>query len=120
MTSDSNKRASDRLNERGTIFIEMVSSSDPANGQGRIVICNSRDISTSGLCVCVDDAIELGSILQLGVEITEISHTMYLVGQVMHCTAIDGEQGRFEVGFELIDSSGTDIEDWRALVRETE
>jgi hypothetical protein len=115
-----NKRASDRLNERGTIFIEMLSSADPTTAPSRIVICNSRDISANGLCVRIDDEIAVGALLRLGVELKEIDHTLYLVGQVMHCTPIASNKasGHFEVGFDLIESSGTDIQDWRALIHE--
>jgi hypothetical protein len=118
VSNPSNKRASDRLNERAIIFIEIMPSGNATAGQPSILICHSLDISRNGLRVCVDEALEAGSILQLGVELRELGETLYLVGEVVRCAESNGMSSGFEVAFKLLDSDGTDIQDWRELITE--
>ena len=116
MTEDPEQRTHERRGEQGTIFIEMLSVPDETDESGQILICNSLDISANGLRVCLDREIEVGSILQLGIELPQLPETLYLVGEVKWSTQDDPEGSNFWAGFELLNSDGTDIEQWRSLV----
>ena len=106
----------ERLGERGTIFIETLSSGDRPQHPTTIVICSSVEISARGLRVCLDDALETGAILQLGVQFPELERTLYLVGEVRWCSADSERPGRHSVGFELLESDGTDYRTWCDIV----
>jgi len=118
MSAEQNRRASDRLNERGIIFLEMPPAADSVSDRPSISICQSLDISTSGLRVCLDAAVVPGVILQLGIELGELGETIYLVSEVVRCIPTGPGGTGFEVAFQLLDSDGTDIDAWRALIEE--
>lgn len=110
------KRQWHRLEEQSTIFIETLSSGDQPQYPTEIVICSSVEVSATGVRVCVDDALEPGSILQLGVQLHEMQQPLYLVGEVRWCAADPQRSGSHYVGFELIESNGTDYLAWCDMV----
>jgi hypothetical protein len=110
------KRQWHRLEEQSTIFIEILSSGDEPQQQTEIVICSSVEVSPTGVRVCVDDALEPGSILQLGVQLHGAQQPLYLVGEVRWCAADPKRSGSYYVGFELIESDGTDYLAWNEMV----
>ena len=115
MMHESERRSGQRLAEKGAVFIEVMSSSDLRTGHGQILISNTIEISTSGLRVELDQAIEVETILQLAVKLGKLEAAMYVVGEVRWCAPAPDGRG-FQAGFELLESEGTDIETWRALV----
>lgn len=110
------KRQWHRLEEQSAIFIETLSSGDQPQYPTEIVICSSVEVSATGVRVCVDDALEPGSILQLGVQLHGMQQPLYLVGEVRWCAADPQRSGSHYVGFELIESDGTDYLAWCDMV----
>lgn len=115
MSSHNDKRKHVRLEGRGTAFIELLSAAVDKPGQAPILVCKSVDISRTGLRVCLDEPIEERSILQLGMDLPELEHTLYLIGEVRWSRPTDDGDG-YWVGFELIESDETNIDEWYALV----
>ena len=112
------QRTHRRLAERSTIFIETQAASDQHTQQDTIVICSSIEVSARGLRVGVDEAIEPGTILQLGVQLPELATPLYLVGEVRwNAPDLERDNG-YVVGFELLESAGTDYEIWCSLLEE--
>ena len=111
------KRQDRRRQLTGAIFIEVVAASDSMTQQNKIVICRTFDISTGGLRVCVDENIEIGSILQLGADLNPGTDPIYLVGEVRWNSPNEEGPG-YWVGFELLESADTDIDAWHQLLKE--
>ncbi len=110
----SNLRNHNRLEKNAAIFLEMLSmpGSDSSNN---ILLCNALDLSLEGVRVCVDEPIEVHSVLQMGIQLQGMDQPFYMVGEVRWCTqSAEGEPG-FWVGFELLDSAGTDYDTWHQL-----
>ncbi|MCX2979502.1 PilZ domain-containing protein [Halieaceae bacterium IMCC14734] len=110
------KRQWQRLEEHSTVFIETLCAGEQTLQPTEIVICSSVEVSTTGVRVCVDDALQTGSILQLGVQLHGAEQPLYLVGEVRWCAADPQRSGSYTVGFELIESDGTDYLAWCNMV----
>lgn len=118
MSEESRKHR--RLSFAGTTFIELVSSGVEDDQPSEVVLCKTIDISHSGLLVWVNRELTLGAILQIGVELSEEDHTLYLTGEVRRCRPSRYNEGRWKVGFEFLNATDSDIDAWRAMVAEIE
>jgi Tfp pilus assembly protein PilZ len=118
MTGGKDQRQHQRLDERSTIFIEVLAGGEHSAQQESILICNSLEISSGGLRVCVDDEFETGAILQLGIELPELEDPLYVVGEVRWCSPAPKNNPGYLVGFKLLESDGTDYEIWSKLLEE--
>jgi hypothetical protein len=99
-----------------TIFIELVSSGIEENQPSEVVLCKTIDISRTGLLVWVNRELTVGAILQIGVELSSGGSTLYLTGEVRRCQHDHTNAERWEVGFELLNASDSDIDTWQELV----
>ncbi|MBE9539344.1 MAG: PilZ domain-containing protein [Proteobacteria bacterium] len=113
-----NSRRHQRLGLAGTIFIELVSSGVEEDQASEVVLCKTIDISHSGLLVWVNQQLTVGAILQIGVELPWEESTVYLTGEVKWCRRDRYIEGRWRVGFALLDASDSDIDRWRTLMTE--
>ena len=113
-----NSRKQQRLNLAGTIFIELVSSGVEEDQTSKVILCKTIDISHSGLLVWVNQQLTVGAILQIGVELPREDYTLYLTGEVKWCRRDRYIDGRWRVGFALLNASDSDIDRWRTLVTE--
>ncbi|MCZ6830796.1 MAG: PilZ domain-containing protein [Gammaproteobacteria bacterium] len=118
MANEKVKREQPRLDEHSTIFIETLAASENSSQQESILICNSLEISASGVRVCVDDELETGALLRLGIELAELERPLYMVGEVRWCKPAQRPEQGYHVGFKLLESDGTDYEIWKKLVQE--
>jgi len=116
--SEKDKREQPRLDERGTIFIETLAASENSPQRESILICSSLEISANGVRVCVDDKLESGAILRLGIELPELDQPLYVVGEVRWCKPAQKPQYGYCAGFRLLESDGTDFEIWRKLLED--
>ena len=114
MTSESRRHR--RLTFEGTIFIEHTSSGMDDDQPSEVVLCKTIDISRRGILVWVNRELPVGAILQIGVELSKESQTLYLAGEVKRCTCGGlKNEGRWKVGFELLDATDSDIDAWQTM-----
>lgn len=112
MGNKDNKRRENRLSEQSTVFVEVCSAEDdhvPAN----VIICNSLDMSPSGIQIEMDQAVPVGSVLRICAEILDSDQALYLVGEVKWIKPCDDQ---FSIGFELYDAQNTDIDGWKRVI----
>lgn len=109
-----------RLPVNSSVFIELVSPGVGSANSGKIAICSTLDVSRGGLRVDLDQELVLGAILQIGVELPKVQDTLYLAGEVRWCLANQAPGTGWSAGFALLDSSGSDIDRWVALLAEME
>lgn len=107
------RRSEIRLDEQATIFIEVMSSSFDNSSPPAVVICNSLDVSANGIQVALDDNINVGSILRLGVDLGDDTETIYLVGEAKW---VRQDEEQYKVGFELYDAQDTGIAEWKQSI----
>jgi len=114
MTEKSNddRRIEYRELKEDVVFIELQASS-AVSEPVRISISSSVDRSSKGIQFSVDQALELGVILQISVETLEGAR-LTLVGEVKWCRE-NVDEKNYYIGFEFFDSEGTDIDEWVLL-----
>jgi len=112
------QRAESRLDEIATVFIEWLAGAEGIEGAGSsaVILCNSVDVSTNGLRVCIDRPLQPNAILTLGVELKREAETLFLAAEVRWCTPALATPGRYWVGFHVLHSAGSDDQRWREMV----
>ncbi|MCB1842327.1 MAG: PilZ domain-containing protein [Halioglobus sp.] len=106
-----------RLPVESRTFIELVSPQLGTEGTGRLVTCQTLNISRGGLQVTLGEPVVVGAILQISVELPGEEHPLYLAGEVRWCEANDQEPERpWCAGFQLLNAGSTDIERWTQLI----
>lgn len=111
-------RAHPRHPFEGAIFIELLASGVENNQPSEIIKCKTLDVSLNGLRVGINRPLDVGAILQIGVDLSEAEHTFYLVGEVKWCCRDDKGETLWLAGFELLNAADTDLEFWRQAVTE--
>lgn len=109
------RRTETRLDDRATIFIELLATDYDQREPAQISICSSVDISANGMQVRLDQPVEVGSILRLCAEFPDGRPPIYLVGEVKWLRP-DGED--YCAGFALFESEQTDIIAWKQVIAE--
>jgi hypothetical protein len=113
------KRKHLRLPIESTIFIELVSPDLEGEDPGEIAECRTLDVSRGGLRVSLARELQVGAILQIGVDLPEAKETLYLAGEVRWCRELPGEETqRWSVGFQLLNAGNSDIASWVGLLGE--
>ncbi len=111
-------RAYPRHPFEGAIFIELLASGVENNQPSEIIKCKTLDVSLNGLRVGINRQLDVGAILQIGVDLSEAQNTFYLVGEVKWCCRDDKGETLWLAGFELLNAADTDLEFWRHAVTE--
>ncbi|HEY6131852.1 MAG TPA: PilZ domain-containing protein, partial [Halioglobus sp.] len=79
--------------------------------------CNVEDVSYGGFRVKVESELTVGAILAVCVELPAVEEPFYMAAEVKWCRPGEDGQGGWLAGFEVLRSSGTDIESWRQLLQ---
>lgn len=114
--SGSDKRRYLRLPVESRVFIEIESPPPGSLGPGKVARCDTLEVSRAGLRARLQEAISVGAILQIGVELPGEDEPFYLVGQARWRMRDKDVAGAWIVGFEILNSHGSDIEKWEAAL----
>jgi hypothetical protein len=110
-----NSRNEARILSEVTIFVETYSSPDDEPTPPNIVISKTLDLSANGLQMIMDHPLAEGSILQLCVDFGLKQPRFHLIGEVRWVRKTpDGRH--YLTGFQLLDSEGCGIEEWKNSV----
>jgi hypothetical protein len=116
--TDKQPRQFFRLPIASRVFIEVESPPPGSLGSGKVALCDTLDVSHSGLRVRTSESVTVGAILQIGVELPDETEPFYLVGQVRWRMQDKENPGSWIAGFEVLHSLGSDIEQWEAALME--
>ena len=106
-----------RLPVESRVFIELESPAPGSLGPGRVARCETLDVSQSGLRVRIGEAVTVGAILQIGVELPGKDEPFYLVGQVRWRMRDKDVPGAWVAGYEILNALGSDVEQWNAALQ---
>jgi hypothetical protein len=95
------------------VFVEAIAATDFS--EGLLLECEVLDVSYGGFRVCIEQEVTVDAILSVCAELPSVEEPFYLAAQVKWCRLNDEGEG-WLVGFQLLKSSDTDIESWRALL----
>lgn len=107
-----------RLPVASRVFIELIAPGLSPQDTGEIAECKTLDVSHSGLCVSLNRQLQVGVILQVGVDLFDTPDTLYLAGEVRWCREIPDEPGQWSAGFQLLNAGNSDIDNWNKLLSE--
>lgn len=101
-----------------TVYIELVSPEFGSNESASIVKCKTRNIYRDWLQLSLEQALPVGAILQLGLELPAKAGTLYLVGGVKRSHPIPGTNAEpgWSADLALLNADDSDIDDWVALI----
>lgn len=103
-----------RIKVDSTVFVEVIART--ANSEALLLKCDVVDVSYGGFCVCIKRELTVGAILPICAELPGSETPFYLAAEVKWCrTNTDGRSG-WLAGFQLFNSSDTDIKLWRSLL----
>ena len=114
MTTSPEHRIETRLELQETVFIEVLSAA--SDSPGTVIMCNSLDLSATGIQVVIDEDLAVNSILRLCIDLPD-REPIFLVGEVMWKRP-DPESDGVRLGFLLFESDDSDIADWKLWVAE--
>jgi hypothetical protein len=111
-------RKQPRFPVENTAFVELASPEFGSREAGEIARCKTSDVSRGGLRVKLDQALLVGAILQVGVQLPADSGTLYLVGDVRWCNPIptSGAEPGWSAGLCLLKADDSDLDSWAALI----
>lgn len=115
MSNPEDERSATRFEKDITVFVDLESGLE-ADSESKIVICNSFDLSGGGLQLVLDRDIPQGNILRLCLDIKD-RDPLFVVARVKW-TRKNEESGDYNVGFQLLNSKGTDFESWLMAISE--
>lgn len=95
-----------RLGESFTVFLESPSSA--------LVITHSVDASANGIQIILDQPLPLQAIVRICLESHEAPHRRFLLSAEV--TWAKQSAGQHLVGLQLLESSDTDIIDWKEYI----
>lgn len=119
--TNTSKRRFFRLPVESRVFIEIEAPSPGSSGPGKVAHCETLEVSLGGLQARIRDAVSVGAILQIGVELPGKNEPFYLVAQVRWCRQDENKDqdntAPWTAGFEILNALGSDIEQWEAALQ---
>lgn len=115
--TNTSKRRFFRLPVESRVFIEIEAPSPGSAGPGRVAHCETLEVSLGGIQARISDAVSVGAILQIGVELPGKDEPFYLVAQVRWCREDGDKSETWTAGFEILNALGSDIEQWEAALQ---
>ena len=101
-----------RLPVESRTYIELVSPLVGKSGTGRLVTCQTMNVSRGGLQVSLAEEVTVGAILQIGVDLRD-AEPLYLAGEVRWCLRNDqDDEHPWSAGFKLLNAESSDIGRW--------
>ena len=112
-----NARRHRRLPASCRLFIELLAPTPGTDEDGEYLSCESRDLSRQGLSLSLPQALQVGAIHQPGIELFSREQPLFLVGEIRWCRESATQPGSWEAGFAFLNSRGTDLAEWEALLQ---
>jgi hypothetical protein len=105
-----------RLPIETRVFVEIESPPPGSLGPGKVAACETLEVSQGGLRVRLTEAVSVGAILQVGVELAAQDEPFYLVAQVRWRMRDKQHAERWIAGFEILNAQGSDVEQWARVL----
>jgi len=110
------KRMHPRIETEDRLFTQVVLCAADPDLVGTTLSCSAMNMSVGGVQFCTTQALPIGSLLDLWVDIASRPGKFFLAGEVRWTRPGDpetGPEGIWLVGVQLKSGAATDIMDWR-------
>lgn len=112
------RRKSRRLHRGERVLVKIQASSENPELVGKIARCTTHDVSAEGARLQVDEAVPVGSTLDLRINVHDRPGTFILTGQVVWCREEGSDQSVFAAGVHFQAEGSDDLDAWRAMLEE--
>ena len=119
MSSSKERRKHSRQPRGERVVVQIISSAHDTLAPGTVVRCSTKDVSSRGIRLQLDQQVPEGLQLELWVEISNHPTKFYLAGEVKWCQELD-EGERHMVGLELTERDAGDLEHWQKALESYE
>jgi len=109
-----NSRRHTRIKVDTKIFIEVIART--ANSEGLLLQSKVVDVSYSGLSVCIEIELTVGTILPVCTELPGVEEPFYLAAEVKWCRANEDGKTTWLAGLQILNSRDTDIMLWHSVL----
>ena len=112
MSAMKNEREHLREPRDEKVVFQIFTSAHGTLPPGTVVRCSTKDISARGIRLQLDRPLSEGSMLELGVEISDRPGIFFLAGEVKWCRAFTGSK-RSQAGLEIKERESDDFGLWQ-------
>jgi len=119
MSKSKDRRQHIRQPRDERVVIQVASSTRDTLPPGTVVRCSTRDVSTRGIRIQLDQQVPEGYLLELWIEISNHPGKFFLAGEVKWCQERD-EGKRYLVGVELKQDETEDFKLWQEVLGDNE
>ncbi len=119
MSTSKDRRQHVRQPRDERVVVQIVSSMRDTLPPGTVVRCSTKDVSSQGIRIQLDQQLPEGFLLELWIEISNHTRKFFLAGEVKWCQELD-EATRYLVGIELKDSDTEDFKQWQEVLADSE
>jgi hypothetical protein len=119
MSTTKDRRQHVRQPRDERVVVQIVSSTHDTLPPGTVVRCATKDVSSQGLRIQLDQQVPEGFLLELWIEISNHPSKFFLAGEVKWCKELDDGK-RYLVGVELKQGDTDDFKQWQQVLGDTE
>ena len=119
MSTTKDRRQHVRQPRAERVVVQIVSSTRDTLPPGTVVRCSTKDVSSKGISIQLEQRLPEGFLLELWIEISNHASKFFLAGEVKWCQELD-EGKRYLIGIELKDGETEDFKLWQEVLSATE
>ncbi|MEE9267448.1 MAG: PilZ domain-containing protein [Gammaproteobacteria bacterium] len=115
MSTTKDRRQHVRQPRDERVVVQIVSSTRDTLPPGTVVRCSTKDVSSQGIRIQLEQQLPEGFLLELWVEISNHTRKFFLAGEVKWCQELD-EGKRYLIGIELKEGETEDFKLWQEVL----
>lgn len=115
MSTSKDRRQHVRQPRDERVVVQIVSSTRDTLPPGTVVRCSTKDVSSQGIRIQLDQQLPEGFLLELWIEISNHTSKFFLTGEVKWCQELD-EGKRYLIGVELKEGETEDFKLWQEVL----
>jgi hypothetical protein len=115
MSTNKDRRQHTRQPRDERVVVQIVSSTRDTLPPGTVVRCATKDVSSQGIKIQLDQQLPEGFLLELWIEISSHASKFFLAGEVKWCQELE-EGKRYLIGVELKEGETEDFKLWQEVL----
>ena len=115
MSTTKDRRQHVRHPRDDRVVVQIISSHRDTLPPGTVVRCSTKDVSSQGIRIQLEQQLPEGFLLELWVEISHHTSKFFLAGEVKWCQEID-DSDRYMVGIQLEEGATEDFKLWQEAI----
>ncbi len=115
MQEETDRRRHARLQRDDQLFIQVLAASESPSLVGATILCQTLDVSSSGIKIEVDQEVPVNSEIDLWIDVRACARKFFLNGLIKWCYEQNADMDQFQLGIELLNMPFSDFVKWQEL-----